>query len=60
MDQNIFVSFSGLALLLLLVLSQTHAERQRAFTQSTLTTQRLQLELIKKQLQPHFILNTLT
>ena len=60
MDQYFFVSFSGLALLLLLVLSQTHAERQRALTQSTLTTQRLQLELIKKQLQPHFILNTLT
>ena len=60
MDQYFFVSFSCLALLMLLVLSQTHAERQRALNQSRLTTQRLELELIKKQLQPHFILNTLT
>lgn len=60
MDQYFFVSFSCLALLMLLVLSQTHAERQRALNQSRLTTQRLELELVKKQLQPHFILNTLT
>ena len=60
MDQYFFVSFSCLALLMLLVLSQTHAERQHALNQSRLTTQRLELELVKKQLQPHFILNTLT
>lgn len=60
MDQYFFVSFSCLALLMLLVLNQTHTERQKALIQSTLTTQRLELELVKKQLQPHFILNTLT
>lgn len=60
MDQYFFVSFIGLALLMLMVLNQTQSERQRAFAQSKLTTQRLELELVKKQLQPHFILNTLT
>ncbi len=60
MDQYFFVSFSCLALMMLLVLSQTHAERQKALVLSELTTHRLELELVKKQLQPHFILNTLT
>jgi hypothetical protein len=60
MDQYFFVSFIGLALLMLMVLNQTQTERQKALTQSMFTTQRLELELVKKQLQPHFILNTLT
>nr|WP_277816404.1 histidine kinase [Neptunicella marina] len=60
MDQNFFVCFAILIALILYWLNQTLKEKQTQLHQSQLTASRLQLELVKKHLQPHFIMNTLT
>lgn len=60
MDQYFFVSFGALILLMLYTLAKTMSIKQEALVQSQITASRLELELVKRQLQPHFILNTLT
>ncbi|TDF35735.1 hypothetical protein EYS14_20285 [Alteromonadaceae bacterium M269] len=60
MDQYFFISFSGLMVLMLYTLANTMASKQKQLMQSQITAGRLELELVKRQLQPHFILNTLT
>jgi hypothetical protein len=60
MDQSFFVSFGALIGLMLYTLAQTLGDKQKALTQSQIMASRLELELVKRQLQPHFILNTLT
>lgn len=60
MDQYFFLSFSALLCLMLYTLAQSMNQRHKQLIQSQLTANRLELELVKRNLQPHFILNTLT
>lgn len=60
MEQYFFVAFSILIMLLLYTLSQTMRAKQSQLLESQLTASRLELELVKRNLQPHFMLNTLT
>lgn len=60
MDQYFFLSFTALIALMLYTLTQTIRLKQHELIQSQLNASRLELELVKRNLQPHFILNTLT
>lgn len=60
MDQYFFISFSALIGLMLYTLATTMRTKQNQLLQSQLNASRLELELVKRNLQPHFILNTLT
>lgn len=60
MDQYFFVSFGALIGLMLYTLTKTMRSKQQQLLQSQITASRLELELVKRNLQPHFILNTLT
>ncbi|NTX15596.1 histidine kinase [Myxococcus sp. CA051A] len=58
-ERGFFVAFGGL----LVCLTAIHARRQRhqqeRFESATRAAERLQLELLKRSLQPHFLMNTL-
>lgn len=59
LDPTFFATFGVLVLFVFTTLGlQFRADRQRAQA-GTLTSARLELELLKKNLQPHFLLNTL-
>lgn len=60
MDQYFFVSFAALISLMLYTLAKTMHSKQQLLIRSQINASRLELELIKRNLQPHFILNTLT
>ena len=60
MDQYFFVSFAALIGLMLYTLTKTMRSKQQQLLQSQINAGRLELELVKRNLQPHFILNTLT
>lgn len=60
MDQYFFISFSALIGLMLYTLATTMRTKQNQLLQSQVNASRLELELVKRNLQPHFILNTLT
>ncbi|GAC19696.1 histidine kinase [Paraglaciecola arctica] len=60
MDQYFFVSFAALIGLMLYTLAKTMRSKQQQLLQSQINASRLELELVKRNLQPHFILNTLT
>ncbi len=60
LDPSFFVIFVILMLLIFVLLGvQLQSDRRRA-QQAMLTAARLEVELLKKNLQPHFLLNTLT
>ena len=59
-DRLIFFSFTFYVLVNLYVLSRTQAEERMKLNASLLRTERLKVELIKKNIQPHFLMNTLT
>ncbi len=59
LDPTFFLIFGGLVLFVFTMLgAQMRAERERA-REATLTAARLEIELLKKNIQPHFLLNTL-
>jgi len=60
MDQYFFISFGALIALMLYTLAQSMSNKQKELIDSQITATRLELELVKRNLQPHFILNTLT
>ncbi len=60
MEQYFFISFGILIGVMLYSLTQTMNTKQQQLIQSQLNAGRLELELVKRNLQPHFILNTLT
>ena len=60
MDQYFFLSFIALIMLLFFGVNQAIEENQKQLIKTQINTDRLTLELLKKQLQPHFLLNTLT
>ena len=60
LDPTFFLMIEGLVLLVFAALgAQVQAERRRA-REAQLTAARMEVELLKKNLQPHFLLNTLT
>ena len=59
-DINLFLSFTVLVLAMLYLMVQRNREIQVAYEASLLRSARLQNELLRKNIQPHFIMNTLT
>jgi len=60
LDPSFLVTFGALVLMVFATLGlQLRADR-RAAQQATLTAARLEIELLKKNIQPHFLMNTLT
>jgi len=59
-DINLFVGFTILVLAILYMMAQKNKARDKAYESSLLKSARLQNELLKKNIQPHFIMNTLT
>ena len=60
LDPSFFVTFGVLVLIIFATLGvQLRADRRRT-QEATLTAVRLETELLRKNLQPHFLLNTLT
>ena len=60
MEQYFFISFTVLIGIMLYSLTATFRSKQQQLAESQLNAARLELELVKRNLQPHFILNTLT
>ena len=59
-DLTLFLGFFGLVIFMLISLSVQLKEQKHAEGQALLRSGRLEIELLKKQLQPHFLMNTLT
>ena len=59
-DINLFVSFTILIVSFLYLMAQKRKEEQLAYESTLLLSSRLKVELLKKNIQPHFIMNTLT
>ncbi|OJJ21127.1 hypothetical protein BKI52_11200 [marine bacterium AO1-C] len=59
-DINLFLSFTLLVLATLYLIAKKTKEQRQAYDASLLRSARLQNELLKKHIQPHFIMNTLT
>ncbi|MFD2562314.1 histidine kinase [Aquimarina rubra] len=57
---SLFVGFSLILLSMLYVLSLRIKEQRLAYETSLVQSTRLRLELLKKNIQPHFLMNTLT
>lgn len=59
-DRYFFVSSFVLLLFILVIQAQQLKQHQLRLAESQLSQARLELELVKRNIQPHFILNTLT
>ena len=59
-DITLFIAFSVLVFAMMYLLAQRAREQQLAYEASLTLSARLQNELLKKNIQPHFIMNTLT
>lgn len=59
-DINLFVGFTLLVITILYLMAQRAKEQQQAYEASLLLSERLKNELLKKHIQPHFMMNTLT
>ena len=59
-DVTLFLGFSILVLAMIYLLAKRSREQRLAYEASLLLSSRLQNELLKKNIQPHFIMNTLT
>ncbi|MDW3649962.1 MAG: histidine kinase [Bacteroidia bacterium] len=59
-DVTLFISFSILVLSMMYVLARRARDQKEAYEASVILSSRLQNELLKKNIQPHFIMNTLT
>ena len=59
-DMSLFIGFSLILLNMLYLLSLRIKEQRLAYENSLIQSTRLRLELLKKNIQPHFLMNTLT
>jgi len=59
-DITLFVSFSLIVLSMMYLLARRAKKQKEAYEASLLLSARLQNQLLKKNIQPHFIMNTLT
>jgi hypothetical protein len=60
MDKYLFLSFGILALFILGSLTLSLRKQEQEHNAAIVNSSRLEIELLKKNIQPHFILNTLT
>jgi hypothetical protein len=59
-DHSFFLAFCALILCLLISLTLQTGRQQRERDQAVLRAARLEIELLKRSIQPHFLMNTLT
>lgn len=59
-DISVFISFTLILLCMLYLLALRAKETEQAYESSLLFSARLKNELLKKNIQPHFLMNTLT
>ena len=59
-DVSVFLAFILLVLTMLYVMSLKRRSERRAYEASLIRSERLKNELLKKNIRPHFIMNTLT
>jgi MFS family permease len=59
-DQNLYLALNALFLLLLAAHARQVTEGRRDREAAEVRSARLEIELLKRQLQPHFLMNTLT
>lgn len=59
-DTSLFAGFAIILLGMFYILSIKSKEQRIAYEKSLVQSTRLQLELLKKNIQPHFLMNTLT
>jgi LytS/YehU family sensor histidine kinase len=59
-DISLFIGFGLILLGMFYILSIKTKEQQIAYEKSLVQSTRLRLELLKKNIQPHFLMNTLT
>lgn len=59
-DTSLFAGFGVIVLAMLYMLSIKAKEQRLAYEDSLVQSTRLKLELLKKSIQPHFLMNTLT
>ena len=59
-DVSLFVSFGIISLCMFYILSVKLKEQRLAYENSLVQSTRLKLALLKKSIQPHFLMNTLT
>lgn len=59
-DYSLFIGFSLLIICQFFLLSRRMKQQRRASEEARLLSTRLQTELLRKQIQPHYLLNTLT
>ena len=59
-DKSLFAGFGLILLSMLYLLSLSIKEQRLAYENSLVQSTRLRLELLKKNIQPHFLMNTLT
>ena len=59
-DVSVFLAFILLALTMLYVMNLKRRSERRAYEASLVRSERLKNELLKKNIRPHFIMNTLT
>lgn len=59
-DISLFLSFTTLVVSMLFLLARRDREQRLAYEGSLLRSARLRNELLRKQIQPHFLMNSLT
>ena len=59
-DVSLFLSFMILLFTMLFVMTYRRKQQQLAYEQSLVLSERLKNDLLKKNIKPHFIMNTLT
>lgn len=59
-DISLFLSFTTLVVSMLFLLARRDREQRLAYEASLLRSERLRSELLRKQIQPHFLMNSLT
>ncbi|MTI32678.1 histidine kinase [Xanthovirga aplysinae] len=59
-DTSLFAGFSAILLGMFYILSVKAKEQRLAYENSLVQSTRLRLELLKKNIQPHFLMNSLT
>lgn len=59
-DSRQFIAFTLVILVMLYILTRKRQEERRAYEAQLVLSERLKNELLKKNIKPHFIMNTLT
>lgn len=59
-DVYLFISFTIIALSMIYVMIQKSRDERLAYEESLIVSERLKNQLLKKNIKPHFIMNTLT